>query len=127
MLANFKNIPDYCTAYFLVIVTDGVIVTFVSILLHLVVQNWLRNWNSTKFYTGNYSQGPALHNWLYQLGIWVMISLISKIIITKILLFCELPLYFAASMLLLPFRGNKGLETLVIMIIIPTIVNAIVL
>jgi len=55
------------------------------------------------------------------------VNLVSKLVMTFIVRVLEVPFYFAASMILLPFRASRRIETIVILIIFPIIVNVIVL
>jgi len=126
-LVESVNTKDYCTVYFMITITDGVITNFLSLTFLAVVQNLFNNWKSLKFTSGNYSQVSTTSSWLYQLLIWIVICIISKMIMSIITIVCEIPLFFAASMLLLPFRWNQNLETLIILVLLPTVANILVL
>ena len=64
------EIEDYCTLYFIVLVTDGVVVNFLSLTFYLILQNLSQNFANLKFRSGNYNEEQILASWLYQLGIW---------------------------------------------------------
>lgn len=126
-LVGSWNMKDYCTLYFIVIVTDGVFVNFFSLTLQAIVQNLFHNWQSLKYISGNYASGRIFKSWLYQMCIWTVVCIISKLVVSKLVIWGEIPLYFAASMLLLPFRWNHTLETIIILFVIPCIANVIVM
>jgi hypothetical protein len=126
-LVGSRDMKDYCIRYFVVILTDGIIVSFFSLTLLAIVQNMFMNWRTLKFTSGNYTREHILKSWIYQLSIWTLVCSISKFIVSQFVLFCEVPLYFASSMVLLPLKRNQNIETFIILVLLPTITNLIVL
>lgn len=126
-LVNSRDMKDYCIKYFVVILTDGIIANFFSLTLQAVVQNIFMNWRSMKFVSGNYTSEHLLLSWIYQITIWTTVCLISKFIVSLFVSQWEIPLYFAGSMVLLPFKRSPKIEAFIILVLFPIITNLIVL
>ena len=124
------KLNDFCAKYFIISITDIIVMAF-SILAHTITQNFVRDYPKFKFISGNYysfdyKSERLLRNWFYQAFIWVSLSLCSKLLMAAILNILDLPLYFVASLVLLPFRQKKYLETWFILILFPALINLVV-
>lgn len=127
---KFRIHKDFCVGYFVETLIDGVLHTFMSILLLVITQNVIRSLKSKrlrKLESGNYTSKYLLTSWLLQWGIWLVIWLISKFVIIQVVYLWQGPLYFTGSLLLLPLKGNQTIQNIVVLMLIPLIINCSVL
>lgn len=63
--------------------------------------------------------------WGYQILVWLLVVLLSKMTTMGIMVIFEVPFSFIGQLLLLPFEPFPKLELVMIMIILPVIVNSL--
>lgn len=79
--------------------------------------------NKYRFYTGVYPRG--LKSWIYQLFLWIIVIVISKILVLFIIYVFYTPLYFI-TFFILYFSWNDTIEKIIILVIAPLIQNLFV-
>lgn len=123
-----KNIhgADECLWYFITHVATSTFGTAVKLyLVHLLDQFILRNKITSKYFNfGVYGNPPSLSIFSFQLTIWLLMVIISKVVTYVLLAQMLEPLDRSMSVLFKVFDGHPDLELVVVMIIVPTIMNA---
>lgn len=123
-----KNIhgADECLWYFITHVATSSFGTAIKLyLIHLIDVLVLRLKITNKYFNfGVYGNPPSLSIFSFQLTVWMLIVIISKVLTYMVLAQMLEPLDRSMSVLFKIFDGHPDLELVVVMIIVPTIMNA---
>ena len=121
---------DFCVAYFVEIIINGIFLTTSWIILHIMTQKLIRVFQpnrTSRMESGNYTAKWWLISWLLQLCVWIAVWITSKYIVAKLQGLFLSHLHYVSSFILLPLRNSSFLEMLVVLIIAPWIIDMIVL
>lgn len=115
---------DECGVYFCTFLIDVTVGTFIVWYLLRQSEQWAiyKNWRELEN-TGNYGTPVNLNIWKKQLGVWLLIILIMKVIITGIVwLFFPL-IRDAGTFLFQRLEDHRHFELVLVMIIGPGLMN----
>ena len=118
---RFHMHEDFCVAYFEEIITDGIFLTSLWIIFHILSQKLIRVFQPnrmSRMESGNYTAKWSFISWLLQLGVWLTIWIVSKYIVYQLTGLFISHLYYVSSLILLPLRNSSFLEMLFILILI---------
>ena len=117
---------DECQWYCLSFLLDSTLGTFVNLSLLHFAENFIRNRTSLHYLQfGDYGDPPSLIRWTAQLGIWLTLVIIGKIVCVLILVKFSGTLEMLISYVFQDLRSHPQAELIVVMIIIPGISNVI--
>lgn len=117
---------DECQWYCLSFVLDSTLGTFVNLSLLHFVESIIRSRPSLYYLQfGDYGDPPSLGRWTAQLGIWLALVVVGKIICVSILVKFSVSLDMMISYLFQNLRSSPQTELIVVMIIVPGIFNII--
>lgn len=123
-----KNIhgADECLWYFITHVATSTFGTAVKLFLVHLVDLMVLNFKieSKYFNFGVYGNPPSLSIFGFQLSVWLLIVIVSKVVTYFLLAQMLEPLDQSMSALFKVFDGHPDIELVVVMIIVPTIMNA---
>ena len=129
-IANTEILEDinrqYCRITFMGTILDGVLVTCFTYFFQMVFENWSIQSQRYKFVTGIYKSPNAFKSWSYQLWVWLLTILISKLLVIGVIYLFYVPLYFLTYFILYLVSWNFTLEKVVILLLAPLIQNIIV-
>lgn len=77
------------------------------------------------FISGYYGSPPKWRSWVFQVFIWLILVLISKMLILLTIALFHQTLVNAGELLLSPVKGHPKLELLSVMIVIPVLLNSL--
>ena len=117
---------DECQWYCLSFVLDSTLGTFVNLGLLQLVENVIRSRPSLNFLQfGDYGDPPSLGRWSAQLGIWLILVILGKLVCISILVKFSGALDAMISYIFQDLRSRPQSELIVVMIIVPGIFNVI--
>lgn len=117
---------DECQWYCLSFLLDSTLGTFVNLSLLHFAENLIRNRASLHYLQfGDYGDPPSLIRWTAQLGIWLTLVIIGKIVCVFILVQFSGTLEMMISYVFQNLRSHPQTELIVVMIVIPGISNVI--
>jgi hypothetical protein len=76
-------------------------------------------------HSGVYVGDTALYHWTCQVGMWLFILIITKLILYLFMWLFSNPLAWIGTVLFAPFSGYKHVELLFVMIVFPGLLNVI--
>jgi hypothetical protein len=117
---------DECQWYCLSFLLDSTLGTFVNLSLLHLVENWIHarpNLHYFKF--GEYGIPPSLSRWTAQLGVWLTLVIIGKIVCISLLLKFSGTLEKMISYIFQSLTTRPKTELIVVMVIVPGICNVI--
>lgn len=117
---------DECQWYCLSFLLDSTLGTFVNLSLLHLVENWIHarpNLHYFKF--GEYGIPPSLSRWTAQLGVWLTLVIIGKIVCISLLLKFSGTLEKMISFVFQSLTTRPKTELIVVMVIVPGICNVI--
>lgn len=109
----------------MVIVTDTIFVTIFSYIFLKVIQNWFASTPSLRFFSGIYNQQQLLGSYAYQLIIWLIVIIVSKMLFIGVTIVFVKPMIFIFYFMLYLFKWNQTFEELMILVILPLVSNII--
>ena len=134
VLSNDENEADACVWYFVTVVLDCTLGAFLSYIFMWLVDGIVSSSDLTLLKTGLYFEEYMEGNkkcyrlkWKKygaQLGVWLVITLIVKLILLIMLKICKLFLVNLGGFFLSPF-SNAKVRLVMVMIIFPVILNAL--
>ena len=134
VLSNDEGDADACVWYFVTVVLDCTLGAFLSYIFMWLMDGIAAASDWTFLKTGLYYEEYTIGNkknykliwkkYLSQLGVWLVITLIVKIILLIMLKICKLFLVNLGTFFLSPF-SNAKFRLVMVMIIFPVILNAL--
>ena len=134
VLSNDEGDADACVWYFVTVVLDCTLGAFLSYIFMWLMDGIAAASDWTFLKTGLYYEEYTIGNkknykliwkkYLSQLGVWLLITLIVKIILLIMLKICKLFLVNLGTFFLSPF-SNAKFRLVMVMIIFPVILNAL--
>ena len=134
VLSNDENDADACVWYFVTVVLDCTLGAFLSYIFMWLVDGIVSSSEleilKTGLYYEEYMEGNKKcyklkwKKYGAQLGVWLVITLIVKLILLIMLKICKLFLVNLGGFFLSPF-SNAKLRLVMVMIIFPVILNAL--
>lgn len=128
-IAGSQGEVDECQWYFVVYITDATMGTFLNISMLIFSEHI-----AGKFHTdtaealkncGDYGDPPKMSIFGTQLLLWLAIVVVGKVIVFSVLFQVDQPLNFYVGLIFDHFEGQRHLELLVVMIIVPFLVNIV--
>jgi len=110
---------DECLWYCLSFVVDCTFGTLISLLLLYSYEQIF----STKMGEYGIDSTPSLFIWSYQLIVWLIIIIISKLIILTFLIYMSKPLDYILGTVFSSIQSYPNIELVLVMIVIPFILN----
>lgn len=118
-----KEYMNQCNWYFINLITDVLIGTFLNIMAFKQFESYFSNSEKYKFVSGEYYRGNSCGEWFYQTVIWFVITNMVKCFMV-LLLFMNLEFFsFFSSWILAPFLINPRIELIYVMILAPVLLN----
>ncbi|XP_014777945.1 store-operated calcium entry regulator STIMATE isoform X1 [Octopus bimaculoides] len=114
---------DPCTWYFVSFLLDSTVGLLV-IYIGLKIGQWLalrKGWESLRF--GEYGRPPQCNAWIGQCGLYILVMIIEKILMTLLVL-CHFWVK-VRKFILAPVK-NANLEIVIVMFMVPLFVNALI-
>lgn len=134
VLSSDKEDADACVWYFVTVVLDCTLGAFLSYIFMWLTDGIANSSDWTFLKTGLYYEEITIGNkksykliwkkYLSQLGVWLVITLIVKILLLIMLKICKLFLVNLGTFFLSPF-SNAKVRLVMVMIIFPVILNAL--
>ena len=134
VLSNDEGNADACVWYFVTVVLDCTLGAFLSYIFMWLMDGIAAASDWTFLKTGLYYEEYTIGNkknykliwkkYLSQLGVWLLVTLIVKIILLIMLKICKLFLVNLGTFFLSPF-SNAKFRLVMVMIIFPVILNAL--
>lgn len=134
VLSSDKEDADACVWYFVTVVLDCTLGAFLSYIFMWLTDGISNSSDWTFLKTGLYYEEITIGNkksykliwkkYLSQLGVWLVITLIVKILLLIMLKICKLFLVNLGTFFLSPF-SNAKVRLVMVMIIFPVILNAL--
>ena len=134
VLSSDEDDVDACVWYFVTIVLDCTLGAFLSYIFMWLMDGIAKSSDWTILKTGLYYEEYMKNNkkcyklvwkkYLSQLGVWLVITLVCKLILLAMLKICKLFLVNLGTFFLSPFTNGK-IRLVMVMIIIPVIFNAL--
>jgi len=134
VLSNDENDADACVWYFVTVVLDCTLGAFLSYIFMWLVDGIVSSSEleilKTGFYYEEYMEGNKKcyklkwKKYGAQLGVWLVITLMVKLILLIMLKICKLFLVNLGGFFLSPF-SNAKVRLVMVMIIFPVILNAL--
>ncbi|CAI2369542.1 unnamed protein product [Moneuplotes crassus] len=115
---------QYCRISFMGTLMDGILVTGFSYFFLMVFQNFSHASKKYRFYSGSYPKGCK--SWIYQLILWLVIILISKLVVLTLVYIFYTPLYFLTFFVLYFLQWNSMLLKSTVLIVAPIVQNVFV-
>ena len=110
---------DECLWYCLSFIIDCTFGTLISLLLLYSYEQIF----STKMGEYGVDSTPSLFIWSYQLIVWLIIIIISKLIILTFLIYLSKPLDYILGTVFSSIQSYPNIELVLVMIVIPFILN----
>ena len=134
ILSSDQENVDACVWYFVTIVLDCTLGAFLSYIFMWLTDGIAKSSDWTILKTGLYYEEYTKNNkkcyklvwkkYLSQLGVWLAITLICKLILLGMLKICKLFLVNLGTFFLSPFTNGK-FRLIMVMIVFPVILNAV--
>ena len=119
-----KENMNQCNWYFISLITDVLIGTFLNIMVFKHLEIYLSDSKKYRFTSGEYGSDVLWSKWLYQCVIWLGIIYLVKIFLLLIL-FMNIEFFsFLSSWVLAPFQISPKIELVYVMVFSPTFLNA---
>lgn len=123
---------DACSWYFINIAIDctlgvGIEYAILRMLTSYVLPSLLSPEEVSQFETGNYGHGqkPDLIRYLKQLGLWVLVVILMKLVMVGVMVLFSPVLASAADILLSPLKNSQQAKLFMVMILTPLFFNAL--
>mmetsp|Transcript_4630 Transcript_4630/g.4774 ORF Transcript_4630/g.4774 Transcript_4630/m.4774 type:complete len:325 (+) Transcript_4630:285-1259(+) len=117
---------DECQWYCLSFILDSTLGTFVNLSLLHFVETWIHGRPNLHYFKfGEYGLPPSLSRWTAQLGVWLTLVIVGKVVCISLLLKFSDTLESMISYIFQNLSKRPQTELIVVMIIIPGIFNVI--
>lgn len=126
-IAGSQGEVDECQWYFVVYILDATMGTFLNISMLIFAEHIAGKFDTATADAlkncGDYGDPPSFGIFGRQLILWLAIVVIGKVIVFSLLFQVDKPLNSYVGQIFDHFEGQRHLELLVVMIVVPFIVN----
>jgi len=118
-----KDYMNQCNWYFISLITDVLLGTFLNIMTFKQIEIYLSDSNKYKFVSGDYGPNDSWKSWMYQCIIWLLTNYLVKFFLLLVLFMNVEFFSFLSSWVLGPFQINPRVELVYVMVLLPTLLN----
>jgi hypothetical protein len=115
--------PPRRPQYFINFVVDNLLGMLLNWIFLRLVEMYAAKY-TTRLQSGNYGQEDPVATWGLQVGVWIVIIILVKVLVLfAFIIPLRTPLYIASDVLLHPLDSLPHLELLFVMIFVPMVLN----
>ncbi|XP_041347484.1 store-operated calcium entry regulator STIMATE-like [Gigantopelta aegis] len=114
---------DPCTWYFVSFLLDSTVGLFIIYIGLKVTQIAAQRYKWTTLQFGEYGKPPQCQSWVGQCGLYIIVMIIEKILMTLLVLF---PFWTSVRKFIMKPIQNGVLELVIVMFLVPLVINAFI-